>query len=403
MPSSRTCSSTMPSSEAAESVTSPSPCRSAFSTRLPSACSSRMRSPRSRSSGGASAASGRPASFALHSKRVTIDVEQLGRLELLESQREVTVIGARDQQQGLGELREPVDLLGRSPQGVSQLASLSPCRRASSSSVRSSASGVRSSWPASATKVRSRTSAASRRASISLSVSPSRSTSSRVCGTGRRSPGLSAEIDGGATSHRLDRPQREPGQDVARERRQHQRDRPGDQQLVAQAAQRLGAILARDPDDEHEVCAAPRRRAWRRCATARRGPAPSRGSRRSRPRRARRSSSAVSTDLRPSGAVRVEHAAARRRAAARTSRPSRRSGCDARPRAACRAGRRAPPGRLRAAAAGGRARATGASRGGRRGCAPESDEHDRHRDSERSRHAQADRQSRQAPPSRRSR
>ena len=43
---------------------------------------------------------------------------------------------------------------------------------------------------------------ASSRASIAFSVSPSRSTSSRVCGTGSRSPGVSAEIS--AARRRID-------------------------------------------------------------------------------------------------------------------------------------------------------------------------------------------------------
>ena len=84
--------------------------------------------------------------------------------------------------------------------------------------MRSSASGVRSSWPASATKSRSRSSAASSRSSISFSVSPSRCSSSPVGGTGSRSPGVSAEIAGRAAAHRLDLPQRQPREEVADDR-----------------------------------------------------------------------------------------------------------------------------------------------------------------------------------------
>jgi hypothetical protein len=49
-------------------------------------------------------------------------------------------------------------------------------------------SGVRSSWLASATKVRSRANAASSRASMSFSVAPRRPISSSAGGTGRRWP-----------------------------------------------------------------------------------------------------------------------------------------------------------------------------------------------------------------------
>ena len=90
--------------------------------------------------------------------------------------------------------------------------SLSACWSAKSSSARSRASGVRSSWPASATNPRSRSSAASSRASIALSVSPRRWSSSPVGGTGSRSPRRSAETSAaplgaaGATHPRWRRP-----------------------------------------------------------------------------------------------------------------------------------------------------------------------------------------------------
>jgi hypothetical protein len=59
--------------------------------------------------------------------------------------------------------------------------------RARSTSVRTSASGARSSWLASATKLRSRFTARSIRVSISFSVAPSRAISSFALGTGSRS------------------------------------------------------------------------------------------------------------------------------------------------------------------------------------------------------------------------
>ena len=78
-------------------------------------------------------------------------------------------------------------------------------RSASSSSVFRLASGVRSSWLASATKPRSRSSAASSRASIALSVSPRRRISSSAGGSGSRSPGRSSLTSGGLPAHRLHR------------------------------------------------------------------------------------------------------------------------------------------------------------------------------------------------------
>jgi hypothetical protein len=56
----------------------------------------------------------------------------------------------------------------------------------------------------------------------------------------------------GAPPHRLDLPERETGEQVARDRGQDQGDRPRDQQLVAERGQRLGPILQRRADDEHQ-------------------------------------------------------------------------------------------------------------------------------------------------------
>jgi hypothetical protein len=56
------------------------------------------------------------------------------------------------------------------------------------------ASGVRSSWPAFATNAFSRVIASSSRASISLSVAPSRCSSSCGPGTGSRSPRAMPEM-----------------------------------------------------------------------------------------------------------------------------------------------------------------------------------------------------------------
>ncbi len=69
-----------------------------------------------------------------------------------------------------------------------------PSARASSSSVRRIASGVRSSWLASATKDRSWASASASRSSISFKVRPSRATSSWLGGTGSCPSGSAAEI-----------------------------------------------------------------------------------------------------------------------------------------------------------------------------------------------------------------
>ena len=105
------------------------------------------------------------------------------------------LVRAGDQQQVLGEQHEPVGLLGRRADRCAQLRPRVRGRRsASSSSAFRSASGVRSSWLASATKRRSCSSAASSRASMSFSVSARSRISSRLRGTGSRAPVVVAEI-----------------------------------------------------------------------------------------------------------------------------------------------------------------------------------------------------------------
>ena len=51
-------------------------------------------------------------------------------------------------------------------------------------------------------------------------------------------------------AHRLDLPQREPGEAVSGEGGQEQRDRARDQELVAEASERLGPVLASRADDQ---------------------------------------------------------------------------------------------------------------------------------------------------------
>ena len=140
------------STRSASSRTVPSPCVSALSTRLPSACSSRSRSPGScrrpppRSPAGGAALAGEPARHG---------VEQLPRVELCQSQRRPRRSGRA--RAGPRRADQPVDFFGRgADRGAPAPRASAARRRANSSSVRRSASGVRSSWPASATKRRSR-------------------------------------------------------------------------------------------------------------------------------------------------------------------------------------------------------------------------------------------------------
>ena len=139
------------------------------------------------------------------------------------------MIRARDQQQGLRELRESVDLLGRPPQRVSQLAlaltvpqgklelGAQQCERRAQLVARIRDEGAL---------------AQERRLEAGEHLVERLSQPLDLVAGLRHRQALAGPLrrdDGGAASHRLHRPQREPGQGVARERGQDQRDRPGDQ------------------------------------------------------------------------------------------------------------------------------------------------------------------------------
>ena len=174
-----------------------------------------------------------------------------------------------------------------------------PAARASSSSVRRIASGVRSSWLASATKARSCSSASPRRSSISFSVLPSRATSSSLGGTRQALVGLGGRDLRRPRAHRLDRLQRRGGDPVGRERGEQQGDRPADQQQLGEVGERLVARLGRGADDDDPLPArlALTGTASRRDSSCRPGSGPR--SRKIGPRSARRSSDGGEQDVVP--------------------------------------------------------------------------------------------------------
>ncbi len=141
---------------AAARPTSPSPWRSALSTRFPSACSSRIRSPRSDRSGPGAGAS-RPARSPAPATRTGSPSTRAGRPR--RAARAAAPGGRRSTAPSAAGPRR-AGRAGRprraAPHRLAQLVGRSAWRSASSSSVRRSASGVRSSCPASATNPRSR-------------------------------------------------------------------------------------------------------------------------------------------------------------------------------------------------------------------------------------------------------
>ena len=184
------------------------------------------------------------------------------RSSVLEPERELAPVGARDQEQVLGELREPVDLLGRSR--AAPLAA-PPATRRGAARARAPCAGARAACAARARRRRRRRARArarprAGRASRSASRRAARPRR-RVCGTGSRSPGVSAEI--AAARRRIDSTGRsdEPGEEVAGERRE-QRARSGPRSAARRAG--CASVSARSSrvvaDDEHERAPAARRR-----------------------------------------------------------------------------------------------------------------------------------------------
>ncbi len=200
----------------------------------------------------------RPASPALHSKRVTVEVSSSTGSRSSSRSWSWPRVGASDEEQRLGELREPIDLLGRSLQRRSQLRLVLavPERelelRAQERERRPQlVAGVRDEGALAEQRSLEPGEHRVERVSEPLDLVPRPRHGqplARPLGRDRRRP----------APHRLDRSEREPCEDVARQGRQQERDRAGDQELVAQASQRLRAVLAGDPDDEHEALPAPR-------------------------------------------------------------------------------------------------------------------------------------------------
>ena len=114
------------------------------------------------------------------------------------------------------------------------------------------ASGVRSSWLASATNVRSRANAASSR--VEHQVERLAEPADLVVGRADREAraGLGGLDLGGAPAHPLDRPQRRRRRGVAGQRREQERDRTADQQRPGEVAQRVVAVVDRRADDGDE-------------------------------------------------------------------------------------------------------------------------------------------------------
>ena len=281
---------------------------------------------------------------------------------------------------------------GRSPApGAAAPASRSRSSASSSSAVRI-ASGVRSSWLASATSARSRSTARCRRPSIAFSVPASRDSSSSPAGTGSAADVSSPEISsarrrsrstGAAAPAAMAHPSGQAGE--------RERARQADRQVAAHAGERVVDVVERLAHDERDARALHLDGARRR-----RGPS------------ARSSSSSTSSTVSASssaGVLGVEVVGRRQRGArvrrASTRPPARddlrrrvlvvaeqrRQHGGRRRRArqlACELGRAAPPGRRRPIGE----------------LAPEpqhhktpgDDEHHRHRDGERRGHARADRE-----------
>ena len=171
--------------------------------------------------------------------------EQLARRAAVAPQRQPTVVGLREHEQVLREAHQPVGLRRGRPQRLLDSAAVLGFRSARSSSAFISASGVRSSWLASATKLRSRWMRA-RGARASRSASrPAVEISSCALPAGSRRPGSAPRSP--AASTRISSTGRSAAPATSsRARSEQQRDRPDDQQ-AAQRSWRSASL--RSPSD----------------------------------------------------------------------------------------------------------------------------------------------------------
>src|SRR5436190_2002603 len=185
-PSSLTWISMRPSALSDHTRTVPPPYRSAFSTRFPSACSSRIRS--------ASTAPGEPS--AKTSERPSRSARPPRRSRRVSKTSGIATGSSCSASSPLSERamtrRDSASCVRRSASSIAEAMDarssslVPPYLRASSSSALWAASGVLSSWLASSTNARSRWSALCSRSSIAFRVTPSRRSSSCASGTGSR-------------------------------------------------------------------------------------------------------------------------------------------------------------------------------------------------------------------------
>ena len=178
-----------------------------------------------------------------------------GDIERLEPERESAAVGARDQEQVLGQVREALGLVRRPriawrSSSVDRLAEceleLGPQQRERRPQL---VTGVGDELALARERGLEPVEQLVQRLAKTLDLVArcrDRQPLARRLGRDRRGP----------PAHRLDLAQRQAGEPVAEERREDQRDRACDQQLVAKAGQRLGAVLQRGADDEDAGAAA---------------------------------------------------------------------------------------------------------------------------------------------------
>ena len=181
--------------------------------------------------------------------------QELVRVERLHAERQLPAIGAGDQQQVLGELGQAIDLLRRPAHRLAQLLRRAAVAqrqlelRAQQRERRSQlVPGVRDEVALALEGVLEPLEHLVQRLAEPLELVSSRGNREPLAGR------LGRDL-GRAPAHGLDRPERETGEKVPGDRGEDERDRACDQQLVAEAGQRLRVVPARRADDEHELAA----------------------------------------------------------------------------------------------------------------------------------------------------